>query len=80
MSEKKFNEVAEVFAEAMAALIEHPECPERVYENLTDFVSELAADLAPACTVEDEARAIRKTLSSLLNMASRAETLEVSND
>lgn len=77
---KTFSETAEAFAEAMAALIEHPECPERVYKALTEFSSDLAADLSPVWSESDEAAAIRRNFPSLLTLAARAETLGVKND
>lgn len=77
---KNFSEVAAAFAEACAALIEHPDCPERVYRAISDFNTELSADLSAVWTEADEAEAIRRNLPSLLCLAARAETLGVKND
>lgn len=74
MSNKSFSEVAADFAESLAALIEHEDCPESTYKALTDFVTEFENDIAPAWTAQDEAAKIRRALPYLLT---RASTLEV---
>lgn len=80
MSNKSFSEVAAAFAEACAGLIEHPDCPERVYRAISDFNTELSADLSSAWTASDEAETIRRNLPSLLTLAARAESLGVKHD
>lgn len=77
---KNFSDVCAAFAEACAGLIEHPDCPDRVYRAITDFTSELSADLSPLWTASDEAETIRRNLPSLLELAGRAESLGVKND
>lgn len=73
MSNKSFSEVAADFAESLAALIEHEDCPETIYRAFTDFVTEFENDLTPTWTAQDEAAKIRRALPYLLTRASALE-------
>lgn len=58
-------------ADSIADVVSHPDCPPALYRSLTQWVSEFAADIAPATGPEDEAASIRAELPQLCRIAGR---------
>lgn len=71
--QNSFTATAEAFAESLAALIEHPDCPPSVYKSFTEFLLEFQNDLTPGWTPQDEAASIRRSLPYLLSIAAVRE-------
>lgn len=56
-------------ADAIADVIEHPACPQSLYDALSQWTADFESDMTPALSVADEAAAIRATFPRLCQIA-----------